>query len=374
MFVDLVYFINIVFSVFTGAYLLIKLRPANNSNHITFLALYFICNAFCFSFYLLIKYDIIISIPYLYKIAAPITYLIAPFSFLHLKTIIKNKPSISRRDMLHFVLFFIFLVSYFEFYFMPIDEKTAYVIKVSNNFKLTYQDNIGLIPEFINTIGRILHPFVYLILQWHMLLSSKAKKLKTKDFKLYNWLYKLTLFQSIYTLSLLATIMLNIVFETANVNQFLELIPTILTITFFFTISGYLLWHQDLLRRLKYVNLSPLSQDLSNITKRVKLEKYFKDPHINLEKLSDLLTINSKDLSQLIRQDYSNFNKWINSLRIEYSLELLKQGYLNQYSVEALSEAAGFKSKNTFYRAFKEITNTTPIKYMKDNSEPLHAT
>jgi AraC-like DNA-binding protein len=257
---------------------------------------------------------------------------------------------------------------------MPIDEKTAYVIKVANNFKLTYQDHIGLIPEYINTIGRILHPFVYLILQWHMLSSSKAKKLKTKDFKLYNWLYKLTLFQSIYTLSLLATIMLNIVFETANVNQFLELIPTILTITFFFTISGYLLWHQDLLRRLKYVNLSPLSQDLSNITKRIKLEKYFIDPHLNIEKLSDLLTINSKDLSQLIRQDYSNFNKWINSVRIEYSLELLKEGYLNQYSVEALSEAAGFKSKNTFYRAFKEITNTTPIKYMKDNSEPLHAT
>ncbi len=367
MLIDLIYFTNIVFSLFTGAYLLIKLRPVNNSNHITFLALYFICNAFCFSFYLLIKYNIIISVPYLYKIAAPITYLIAPFSYLHLKTIIKNKPSISRSDMLHFLLFFIFLISYLKFYFMPIDEKTAYVLEVTNNFKLTYLDNVGLIPEFINTLGRLLHPVIYLILQWCLLLTPDAVKLKTKDFKLYNWLYKLTLFQSIYTVSLIATVMLNIVFEKLIMNQFFEIIPTILTITFFFTISGYLLWHQDLLRRLKYVDLSPISQDLINITKKVRQEKYFIDPKINLENLSIQLQINPKNLSQLIRQDYLNFNKWINNIRIEYSLKLMEEDYLKQHSVEALSEAAGFKSKNTFYRAFKEVTDTTPIKYMKDN-------
>lgn len=365
MFIDLIYFINIAFSFFIGAYLLVKLNPINNSSHITFLALYFISNAFCFSFYLLIKYDLIISFPYLYKVAAPVNYLTAPFSYLHLRTIIKKNPYISWKDMIHFLLFFIFLVSYFEFYIMPIDEKTTYVIEVVNNFKLTYQDDVGLIPEYVNSIGRILHPIVYLILQWNILYTNNAKKLKNTDPKLYSWLYKLTLFQSIYTISLFATIMLNIVFDRLVLDYFIEFIPVILTMTFFFSLSGYLLWNQDLLRRLKYVNLSAKSQDLINITDKVKQHKYFTDPHINVEKLSSQLEINSIELSNLINQDYPNFNKWINKLRIDYSLVLLKNGYLKKYSVEALSQAAGFKSKNTFYRAFKDFTQTTPVKFMK---------
>lgn len=371
MIIDLIYFLNIVLSFIVGFYLFFQLQPLHHKLHTNALALYFVLNAFCFSFYLLIKYEYILYVPYLYKIPAPITYLIAPFAYFHLRFIISKNTQIKSYDWLHLIPFVLFLISYLKFYFIGLEEKEAYVSLLISDFSLTYTDNIGIIPEYVNSFGRIVHPLFYLGLQWFLIYSADAKALKEKDKKLYKWGFNFTLLQTIFTLSLFITIFtLPEISEEAQ-DSFLNKLPAILTICFFFTLSIYLLWKQDILQKLKYFKAEYPKDDnektnkLDELRKLVEEKAYFKDVNLSITKLSGLLQVSQQELSSLINSEHSSYNEWINEIRISYSISLLTNDFLKSYGVEYLATQSGFKSKNTFYRSFKRITNTTPTKFVQ---------
>lgn len=371
MIIDLICFLNIVLSFIVGFYLFFQLQPLHHKLHTNALALYFVLNAFCFSFYLLIKYEYILYVSYLYKIPAPITYLIAPFAYFHLRFIISKNTQIKSYDWLHLIPFVLFLISYLKFYFIGLEEKEAYVSLLISDFSLTYTDNIGIIPEYVNSFGRIVHALFYLGLQWFLIYSADAKALKQKDKKTYNWGFNFTLLQTFFALSLFITIFtLPGIFKEAE-DSFLSNLPAILTICFFFTLSIYLLWKQDILQKLKYFKAEYPKDDnekknkLDELRKLVEEKAYFKDVNLSITKLSGLLQVSKQELSSLINSEHSSYNEWINEIRISYSISLLTNDFLKSYGVEYLATQSGFKSKNTFYRSFKRITNTTPTKFVQ---------
>ncbi|PQJ75203.1 hypothetical protein BTO13_08065 [Polaribacter gangjinensis] len=372
MIIDLLFFLTVSFSLFIGFFLIFKLKPRKEKFHIITIGLYYIIHALCFSFYLLIKYELIIYFPYLYKIPAPLTYLITPLSFFHIRSLIYNKKSLRAFDIIHFTPFIIFLISYFPFYFMPLAEKVNYLKLVFLDFNLTFTDNIGLIPESINSLGRILHPLFYLLLQWMMIYSMKGKNFKLINNKLYSWVFNLTLMQSFFSISLVGVVIFSFLFPVYFKFRIFEYLPTVFTIIFFFSISVYLIWNQDVLLKLKYfsfendMNHTFNEINLGSLTDIVQEKLYFTDKNLSISKLSLLLNISQNDLSKIINKSYPNYNFWINEIRVKYSIDLIKEDFLKNYSVEALAEKSGFKSKNTFYRSFKKYTNTTPIIFEKE--------
>ena len=60
-----------------------------------------------------------------------------------------------------------------------------------------------------------------------------------------------------------------------------------------------------------------------------------------------------------------NFNSYINHYRIRHAETLLKSGYAQSKSIEGLSQEVGFRSKASFYKAFKENTGITPVEYVR---------
>jgi AraC-like DNA-binding protein len=60
-----------------------------------------------------------------------------------------------------------------------------------------------------------------------------------------------------------------------------------------------------------------------------------------------------------------SFSDWRNKLRIEYAIQLLKDGQSNHLTLEAISTKIGFSSQSTFIRAFKLQTGKTPSEYVK---------
>jgi AraC-like DNA-binding protein len=60
-----------------------------------------------------------------------------------------------------------------------------------------------------------------------------------------------------------------------------------------------------------------------------------------------------------------SFSDWRNKLRIEYAIQLLKDGQSNHLTLEAISTKIGFSSQSTFIRAFKLQTGKTPSEYIK---------
>lgn len=74
--------------------------------------------------------------------------------------------------------------------------------------------------------------------------------------------------------------------------------------------------------------------------------------------------------NELVRDSIKKNSKmsvplYINSFRVEYACKLIKQGYLENFSMEALAEKSGFKSQENFNRVFKQLKSCTPSEFYK---------
>ena len=56
---------------------------------------------------------------------------------------------------------------------------------------------------------------------------------------------------------------------------------------------------------------------------------------------------------------------FINSYRINYACKLINDGFLINYSIDALVEKCGFKSQENFNRVFKILKSCTPSEFEK---------
>ena len=90
-------------------------------------------------------------------------------------------------------------------------------------------------------------------------------------------------------------------------------------------------------------------------------------PDFTLERLATLLGSRYKYVSQVINEHYQqNFNNFLNSYRIKEACKRMGdiENYSN-YTIEAISESVGFKSRSTFVSSFKRITGLTPSQYQR---------
>jgi AraC-like DNA-binding protein len=125
--------------------------------------------------------------------------------------------------------------------------------------------------------------------------------------------------------------------------------------------------------------LSPVSTQKNSLTLeqrfiyKQQLEKYFdeKKPYretgYKIKTLSDELGIPSYLLSAFINQEYGkNFNELLNDYRVDYLAKLATTSSdFYQYTLEALSKQAGFKTRTTFIAAVKKRTNQTPSDFFR---------
>ena len=88
----------------------------------------------------------------------------------------------------------------------------------------------------------------------------------------------------------------------------------------------------------------------------------------SLKGLSDALAVSPNLLSQKINSDLNrNFNEFINEFRIEESQKRLLSDDYTHLSIDGIGQSVGFKSKSSFYAAFKKRTSMTPSAYRKAN-------
>jgi AraC-like DNA-binding protein len=98
-------------------------------------------------------------------------------------------------------------------------------------------------------------------------------------------------------------------------------------------------------------------------------------PDFSLERLAMLSGSKYKYVSQVINEYYEqNFNNFLNSYRIKEACKRMSdlENYGN-YTIEAISESVGFKSRSTFVASFKRITGLTPSQYQRMAREEAHA-
>lgn len=90
--------------------------------------------------------------------------------------------------------------------------------------------------------------------------------------------------------------------------------------------------------------------------------KDYLNPSYGRENLMELTRLNKNRLTDIIKECADTTpNTYINHLRIEYAVKLMKEHPL--HTIESIAADSGFNSKNTFYTAFREVFDMTPNEY-----------
>jgi len=124
----------------------------------------------------------------------------------------------------------------------------------------------------------------------------------------------------------------------------------------------------------KYKN-SALTDDLQDellhkILTLMEDSSIFCDTDFSVDKLAELVQSNQKYISQVINSVLKkNFRSFLNGYRIREAQLIFSEPDVKRYTIESVALRVGFKSRNAFREAFKEITGVSPNFYLNSMQE-----
>ncbi|MEZ4854172.1 helix-turn-helix domain-containing protein [Flavobacterium sp.] len=110
-----------------------------------------------------------------------------------------------------------------------------------------------------------------------------------------------------------------------------------------------------------------------NIIEKVKDHIESKEAYLQhdltIHDIAREIKVNSSYISNVLNQNLStNFVTFINKYRIEKAKVILLDKNYEHYTIEAISELVGFKSKSSFNSAFKNLVKMTPSEFKKNKN------
>ena len=112
-----------------------------------------------------------------------------------------------------------------------------------------------------------------------------------------------------------------------------------------------------------------ISPETSDILKRgiwdiMVLEKAYKDKAFSAKRLAEMLGTNSRYVSVVLNTRFqTNYNSFVNGLRVEEAMRILVDRKYCQYSIQDISDMVGFSCRQSFYNAFMKIRGVSPQDY-----------
>ena len=338
--------------------------------------------------YLLIHSGWILQVPFMFKTAAPVNFLIPPFAYIYIRSVLKDEQKFAAKDYLHFIPAFFVFVNYIPVYFMPALQKQELLQNIMKDFSLSYLTENGYIGEKYLFFARMFQSIVYLFFQWKLVVDYKKELLLDKYeghtnevmkwLKTFNWLFSSSILGYIILFTIVSSD------PSLAKSEQIMLIPGYILSFSFLGLSTYLLVHPQVLFGLPYAksdsrsvhDLHIIKNDTVAVPKEYdeeifQLKKYFEEQHpylnndLNINEVAVALDIPAREVSFIINQHFNQrFTDFVNMYRIKYVNQKIKTGYLNKFTVESLSKEAGFSSKSTFNVAFKKVNLCTPSEYI----------
>ena len=383
-----IFYIGSIFCALVTIYLLLYNENAIKTFANYLLASYFIFCISCLSVYVLILYGFIIDVPNLYKITAPINFLLPPIVYLYVRVMLFNKQKLNFLDFLHIIPFLLVFINYLPFYLLPISNKKDIIQELLKDINTSYKIQLGYLSEYIINIFRILQNLIYLIFQWKLIITfNKQNKNNEVEKQINNVIKWLRIFTSLSTISLFAFILLAFIallFQEIYADGFIFYLPDYIFASCFFIISTYLLTHPSIFAGLPFIKYKQtpstlilnqtdyipyIEQDYSNeitiILDYFETKKPYLKKGLNISQLAVEINIPTRLISFIINQHFEmRFNEFINKYRVSYIKQKINESYLDSYTLNSLASEAGFSNLTTFIAAFKKIENCTPSEYL----------
>lgn len=367
-------------------------RRDNNAWAAGLLAMFMLLNSLMNVVFLLVDTGLILEYWYLYRITAPLNYIMPAMMFFYIRAMVEDDKGPKSMDWLHALPGLFALVNYMPFYLSTAEQKKEKLEAVVNDYAEYVQGQDGLFPENIMISLRIATLLVYIpfyLNQIHTHYKSMDKR-SSYNKRLHGWLWVIVGSISIYFVSVcvfLGTQLLpqsiilnpNYLLLLGALNGFVELFWTGSFV--FFSVylalvpsvgigqvvdSGSTVGQLFYLGQIDEDSTSSIHPDVEALTQAFESDEFWKNPHATLALLSLELGFSQRKTSYLVNKFLGgNFNQVLNTFRIEHSKKLIAQGFLAKHSVEGLWKECGFSNHTTFYQTFKKQTGKTPGDYEK---------
>jgi AraC-like DNA-binding protein len=109
---------------------------------------------------------------------------------------------------------------------------------------------------------------------------------------------------------------------------------------------------------------SELEEVNKKLIEYMEKEMPFLDPDLTLPELAKSLDVSRNLLSNVINQKHGlNFYQFVNQYRVEEVKKLMADPANSNLKLISLAYDAGFNSKASFNRIFKQMTKMTPSEY-----------
>jgi AraC-like DNA-binding protein len=344
------------------------------------------------------SYGLYRTYPDLLKVFFPILFTWFPLLFLSVKYLITSHKKFDKKDFLHFIPLIICIFLNIDFYFKTGTEK----IELINNPTVYYQVIDMISEEIIAMQGVVYSILTLIILNTYM--SRVVDFHANVDRTILKGL------KAGIILSLIAWVIgiVGMIIERAKIDLGVDLflfvylffvaiiyIISIISIrsgevfklrgdqvTDLFTPERKIKSHQRIINQKitftdKNINELGLKEEVFETELNNRLLEYMENakpylnPDFSLQALSDDLNVSRHQLSSTINaRQKMNFYEFVNSYRIQEVKELMNDPANRNQNNYELAFEAGFNSKATFYRIFKQLTHQTPSAYRSSLHKP----
>jgi AraC-like DNA-binding protein len=342
-------------------------------------------------------------------------YLIGPFAFFYIRSILRDSSKLSKIDYLHFTLFVISFVGYIPYLFTSWDDKFIIAQNImGDNWNMAPFHLNKLLPHKLDQVLNLLHAYFYMFSLWYLMWYYRKP---ANRFIIHSIQYKLIqkwvlIFVSIYTVITISfsTSMANLwIYDDKSIFLDRASLALLFTSLVYIAMSMIVMffphimygWPVDLivqpmsseLIKKQEPNHSLLAEttllshdndeySIMKINPQLFTPAYKDSIEASLQSCKDRQTFLSTDCKlALISTELGipahhltyffneiekvSFSDWRNGLRIEYAKEKILQGAANSITLQALSLQCGFASQSTFIRAFRKATGNPPNYYKK---------
>ena len=309
-----------------------------------------------------------LSYPVLSGIFSGVPLLHGPFLLLYTYYLVHPEEKWASISWLHFLPFLIYCVHFgFTFLGMPDTAKLEVMDQIVN----------GNPPLVLFIWGQIkaLSGLVYSIFTLFLLRNHNARmraNFSNLDQLNLKWLRSLAIgLTIIYSIALLNII--TVWLWELNGEGIIGLVAAIFILSAgFFAMGQSTLFGPEISpKRLvpeKYLQSRLTTKDIqqqkTQILQYFDTEQPYLEADFNMQQLSDVLNIPTRELSQVINEGFQkNFFTLVNSYRIEAVKKRIQSNDFSHLTLLAIGLSCGFNSKTTFNTVFKKMTGQTPSQF-----------
>ncbi|GAA0715681.1 hypothetical protein GCM10009430_10460 [Aquimarina litoralis] len=127
----------------------------------------------------------------------------------------------------------------------------------------------------------------------------------------------------------------------------------------------------NIIKPKKYVQSKLSHNQLDDLKSQLDHLMIEKKPYLNRKllksELAEMLGVSNPEIARLLNERIGmNFFEYVNYYRIKEFIDLAKTDQAKNITFFGLAQEAGFNSKTTFNKSFKDLMGTTPKEYFSN--------